>query len=228
MSIITPTFRPDCLAGVEIGLNGCDGDIGGPLAVALADFGATLRLEGADAVRLHDLQMSITGRWGRATVAGPDEAATSPVSMIRMFSNATLVRDTAAGSIGNAEYPPSRPTARVRIATAEQTRQALGADSDALPATEIWIVTDASHQECRGLEALLSEARRSRFVITLPERAVDRDALALLVALLLSSAGDLLPNQCVALQDRKAAPVRQEYPAVMACAPTIASSHTLN
>lgn len=180
-----------------VALEESDQIFGGCLALAFADQGVTVLLQGQDSAALAKLQRTITERWCRATIASDD-----------MFGDALIW--TAA----------SNESALSRLSKASNSRFAI-------EVLLVWTEGSADHTELATAVANLGPDRRVHAVVlpSMTEPAnIDFAALAQISCLLISDAAKALPNQVITLHNCAAdhAGRKSAYPEMTVCAPTVA------
>ena len=188
ISVLSPT---------SVALEACDEAFGGRLALAVADLGATVLLQGQDIAALDRLQRTITERWCRAAIAGAETCGDAAIGISGSI-------DAAIARLGKASnHAPAIELLLVRT-------------DDSGARAEL----DAS-------VAALEPERRVHAVIlpaAADPASTDFAALARICWLLTSEDGRALPNQVITLHtctspQGRARPV---YPEMTICAPTIA------
>jgi hypothetical protein len=181
----------------SLALEACDEAFGGRLALAVADLGATVLLQGLDIDALDKLQRTITERWCRAAIAGAETCGDAAIGISESI-------DAAIARMGKA----SNHTPAIEVLLVRTDGSGDRAELDARIAN-------------------LGPDRRVHAVIlpvAADPASTDFAALARICWLLASDDAKALPNQVITLHTCTAAQgyTRPVYPEMTICAPTIA------
>lgn len=193
LAFAAPTNVP---AMATIAIDACEAVVGGQLALALADLGANVVLQGKDHMALEKLQRIIAARWGRAAIHSATVSCDAAIG-IEIDAKAAIARIASASETGT-------ETGIVLIQSSQPDQHA--ALQSALSGLE----------PARKMHAITLPSSAAGTDINYP-------VLTRICALLASDAGRAIANQHIVLQKPAATngATATRYPDMTVCAPTI-------